>query len=182
MWYKGKARIIRAKRRIFELADATVDWKDITDERRYNRSLVGDAVLMWSNREVVWAFRSLDEHAQLEIWRREVIRRFRLRFELRPAQRMLRIWLDWTDQQVGHSDCFPRQIIFLSCWRGMAPQTGKYSTFQSNIFAVQHPTYPLEHTELNTKAPLYSLCAVCALLLVRRFDCVSSLAGSRIVS
>lgn len=124
-WYHSKGRIIGAKRRIFELQDATVDWKDITDERLYNRSLVGDAILMWSNREVVWAFRSMDEHAQQEIWMREVIKRFRTRFELRPAQRMLIIWSEWTDQQVRHLTTLRR----------------KYQSF------VWHMTYSRRHTQ-----------------------------------
>ncbi len=96
---KRRSAIIRAKRRILELIDNWEEWICCTDERRFRRSLVGDAILMWVHRPEIWAFRTLDEHCQRERHHRFVVSRFRSRFELRPARNCLLMWVEQAEKQ-----------------------------------------------------------------------------------
>lgn len=71
------------------------------DDLLYNRSLVGDACLMWVNKTVIHAFRSLDDHAQAQIHYRVTVANFRRRYELRTVMPMIRGWHEWTHEKSG---------------------------------------------------------------------------------
>ena len=72
-------------------------YKDCIDERLYNRSLVGDAILMWQNKHIIHPFRSLWEHALQQIHYRKTVAQFRRRYELRGVMPIARAW-----QEIAH--------------------------------------------------------------------------------
>ncbi|EKX52331.1 hypothetical protein GUITHDRAFT_161370 [Guillardia theta CCMP2712] len=69
------------------------------DELLYNRSLVGDAILVWQNKTVIHAFRALDEHAQEQIHYRKTVERFRMRYQLRGAMPLIRGWQEFVQMK-----------------------------------------------------------------------------------
>ena len=77
-----------------------VDWQFIGRERKYNRDLVRDAVSMWQHKSIIHALRSIDEHLQEQKYYREVVARFRRRFEMRPAARCLKCLHDFVERQI----------------------------------------------------------------------------------
>ena len=91
---------IRRRRAMNLRWETLLDWQLCAQERRYNRSVITDAAHMWVNRPAVWAFRSMDEFAQKEKHMRLVIRRFRARFDLRPAQKMILLLREYVDRMV----------------------------------------------------------------------------------
>jgi hypothetical protein len=95
-----RAGIIRSKRRLAELQDNVWEWMSCVDERRYRRSLVGDAILMWLNFRQIWAFRTLDEFCQTQKYHRQVLLRFKTRYKMRPAYRGLVIWSVQVERQI----------------------------------------------------------------------------------
>lgn len=70
------------------------------DNLLYNRSLVGDSCMMWMNKTVIHAFRSLDDHAQAQIHYRVTVANFRRRYELRTVMPMIRGWHEWTQTKL----------------------------------------------------------------------------------
>lgn len=68
------------------------EFKDCVDDLLYNRSLVMDAVLVWQNKTIIHAFRSVYEFAQSQIHYRKTVATFRRRYNLRGVLPMARAW------------------------------------------------------------------------------------------
>jgi hypothetical protein len=105
---------IRRARSLHLRWEALVDWLFIAQERRYNRSLVGDACLLWVNTAVIRAFRALDELCQEQKYYRRVVADFRRRFELRPAARCLGTM---RPSRLAHPPC-PAPLARVACRLG----------------------------------------------------------------
>lgn len=97
---RRRVRIVSTKRRLECMREHLWEFISCVDESLHRRSLISDAVHMWLNFKIVWAFRSLDDHCQTEKHHRMVLDRFRNRFRMRPAQLCLRALQDYTDKQV----------------------------------------------------------------------------------
>jgi len=74
-------------------------FKDCVDERLYNRSLVGDAILMWMNKQIIHPFRSIYDHAQQQIHYRKTVAQFRRRYELRGVMPLARAWQEYASEK-----------------------------------------------------------------------------------
>eukprot|EP00282_Hemiselmis_andersenii_P016145 CAMPEP_0114148566 /NCGR_PEP_ID=MMETSP0043_2-20121206/21704_1 /TAXON_ID=464988 /ORGANISM="Hemiselmis andersenii, Strain CCMP644" /LENGTH=616 /DNA_ID=CAMNT_0001243171 /DNA_START=188 /DNA_END=2035 /DNA_ORIENTATION=- len=98
--FKAISETIKAKWKVSLLREGLYDFRGCIDDLLYNRSLVGDAILMWQNKMVIHAFRAVDEHAQTQIHYRKTVATFRRRYELRTVLPMIRGWHDWTSEKL----------------------------------------------------------------------------------
>ena len=92
--FRGIQERIKIKWRNILTREQFYQFKDCVDERLYNRSLVGDGILMWQNKQIIHPFRSMYEHAQQAIHYRKTVAQFRRRYELRGILPLARAWQD----------------------------------------------------------------------------------------
>ena len=97
---------IKTKWRNIQTREQFYQFKDCVDGRLYNRSLVGDAILMWMNKQIIHPFRSLYEHAQQQIHYRKTVAQFRRRYELRGVMPLARAW-----QELAHERAERKRLV-----------------------------------------------------------------------
>jgi hypothetical protein len=81
------------------LREQFYQFKDCVDERLYNRSLVGDGILMWMNKQIIHPFRTLYDNAQKEIHYRKTVAQFRRRYALRGVMPLSRAWREYASEK-----------------------------------------------------------------------------------
>ena len=86
-------------------------FKDCVDERLYNRSLVGDGILMWLNKQIIHPFRTLYESAQQAINYRRIVAQFRRRYELRGVMPLARAWKELAHERAERKRAV-KQAVF----------------------------------------------------------------------
>ena len=88
-------------------------FKDCVDDRLYNRSLVGDGILMWMNKQIIHPFRSIYEHAQQAIHYRKTVANFRRRYELRGVMPLARAWQELAHERAERKRTVKRAVFEL---------------------------------------------------------------------